>query len=102
MRSFDNSQLLEPDKRYDFFISYSHKDKEVALDLYYLAIANGLVPWLDDRNLDYGEYACPATFIKGLCHRFDVRIMRTDIYEESIIESLKAAPKHHVFIVLCV
>lgn len=55
MRNFEPSRLLNSEKRYDFFISYSHNDKEVALDLYYLAVANGLEPWLDDRNLNYGE-----------------------------------------------
>jgi TIR domain len=53
MQIFDPDQLLPVDKRYDFFISYSHKDKEIALDLYYLSVANGLEPWLDDRHLTY-------------------------------------------------
>ena len=55
MQPFPNFEPLAEEHKYDFFISYSHKDKEVALDLYYLALANGLVPWLDDRNLEYGE-----------------------------------------------
>jgi len=55
MHIFDPTHLLPENKKYDFFISYSHSDKGLALDIYHIAMANGLHAWLDDRDIGYGD-----------------------------------------------
>lgn len=56
MYTFDRSRLIPDKQKYDFFISYSHKDKGIALDIQHIAIANGLNAWLDDRDIGYGDH----------------------------------------------
>jgi TIR domain len=48
-------QIIDDKYKYDLFISYSHKDKALALDISLLAMANGLHCWMDDRDIGYGE-----------------------------------------------
>lgn len=78
--------------KYDFFISYSSKDNEIAFKIVNALESAGLRCWIAPRNIPYGTPYARA-IMEGIdeCEKFIVLITRNSIESEDVLNEVDNA-----------